>query len=146
MTPLALPVQRGIPKTASVAPSEVRNKSLKMVEEHGRAERAQAGGLRRHRPEAGQIVEESEDDLLDNEDSRLGRQEEEAPWIEKIADDRQYRQVMSDVLERYSVMTDRELEKGNRMMQHRIKCKAQRRNQGVTDLCISKAVLLGKRI
>ena len=120
----------GIAKTSSVAPREVRNKSLKMVEEHGRDRNGsvikggQLESSKQCKPEAGPIVEESEDDLIDDGDSKLSRNEEEAPWVEHIADERAARQVMSDVLERYSVKTERELEENNKMLQHRIRCKA----------------------
>ena len=121
---------RGIAKTSSVAPREVRNKSLKMVEEHGRDRKGSVTkgdrpeSFKKPNPESGPIVEESEDDLIDDGDSKLSRNEEEAPWLEHIADERAARQVMSDVLERYSVKTDRELEENNKMLQHRIRCKA----------------------
>ena len=52
---------------------------------------------------------------------------------------------MKEVLARYAVLSQQELESKNPMMQHRRKCKAQRRNQMQADLNISKAVFLGKR-
>ena len=120
----------GIVKTASVAPREVRNKSLKMIEEHGQDRKGsvikgqQPECLSKRKPEAGPIVEESEDDYIDDGDSKQAIEEEEAPWLAHIADERAARQVMSDVLERYSVKTERELEENNKMLQHRIRCKA----------------------
>ena len=53
---------------------------------------------------------------------------------------------MNDVLTEFSVMTDFELDKANKMMQHKNKCKAFSRDQGNTDLSISKAILLRKRL
>ena len=121
-TPLLNIPSKGIGKTSSVAPREVRNKSLKMVEEHGRDRNSsvikggQLESSKQCKPEAGPIVEESEDDLIDDGDSKHSRNDEEAPWLEHIADERAARQVMSDVLERYSVKTDRELEENNKML------------------------------
>ena len=74
------------------------------------------------------IIEESEDEFFDTLNATLDKEQEEMPWIEKVADDRAYKKVMSEVLERYQVLGDRELEQRNRMMQHRRKCKAQRRD------------------
>ena len=43
-------------------------------------------------------MEESEDEFFDNWNATLDQEKEELPWVEKVADDRTYKKVMSDVL------------------------------------------------
>ena len=122
-----------------------------MVEEHwwkkNKKETIQKLATTKHVSKGVSIIEDSDEDFFDVIDEKeREKEQQEAPWIERIADDRTFKQIMAEILERYNVLDDKKLEEKNRMMQHMLKCKAQRKNQQATDLCISKAVLLGNRV
>ena len=62
-----------------------------MIEEHGQPQTKARAGQKNQRPTTDHIEEVSEDFLYDEEEMPLETEQEEMPWIEKVADDKQYR-------------------------------------------------------
>ena len=70
----------------------------------------------------------------------------ERPWIAEISGQRGVRKAINEMLNYNQLKSDKELDRENKMLQHRKKCKSMRRIDAGTELNISKALLLRKRV
>ena len=84
-------------KRGSIAPQEIINKSLKMIMEHGQSNQSKSSKRSSkarkfiEAVQSGSILKDPDDDFFDEWNAELDKEQEEMPWIEKIADDRTYR-------------------------------------------------------